>query len=403
MKLHLKQRIDFVIGGFGIICLRPVATALGTLFKRDHTPVVNGSVAVIKMLGGGSLVIGMPALLGLRRTYPGERIILVTTGPVKPFADMLAVFDEIVVVNDTSVPKLIVSGVRLVRKLFRTDTTIDFEVYSRLTTVLATILCARNRINFYLESTFWRERVATHLIFFNRYAGSYHFYESAVATVGAQPIDLVACGLHLAQANEFKFYTPSRDGRVTVMGAPNQVCIAPACSDLGKERMLSGTQWERVLPGLIGTAQEVVILGGPADHHVAESLIQHGTRVVPGISWVNACDGRSLRDSLHVLAGCSRLIAIDSSLLHFARLFGVPTVSFWGPTDPMTRLKGDVPNEHAWYHKLPCSPCVHVAETPPCFGQNHCIEAAVRLSLDEEVDSLMESNFPPPFVRLEIR
>jgi ADP-heptose:LPS heptosyltransferase len=115
--------------------------------------------------------------------------------------------------------------------------------------------------------------------------------------------------------------------------------------------------------------------------------------VLPDIAWVNACDGRSLRDSLHVLAGCARLIAIDSSMLHFSRLFGIPTVSFWGPTAPMTLLK-DAPGlaEEVWYEKVLCSPCIHVAETPPCFGRNICIEAAVRRCCEEDISSIVKAS-----------
>jgi len=124
--------------------------------------------------------------------------------------------------------------------------------------------------------------------------------------------------------------------------------------------------------------------------------------VLPELDWVNACDGRTLRDSLQVLAGCSRLIAIDSSILHFGRLFGIPTVSFWGPTDPMTRLKEvALAGEAVWYEKVLCSPCVHVAETPPCSGRNLCIEAAVRRCCGEEVDSIAKASYLLPFTKIK--
>jgi hypothetical protein len=41
----------------------------------------------------------------------------------------------------------------------------------------------------------------------------------------------------------------------------------------------------------------------------------------------------------------------------------------------MTRLKYN-PDlvERVHYHKVPCSPCIHVAEDPPCHGKNICIQ-----------------------------
>ena len=224
-----------------------------------------------------------------------------------------------------------------------------------------------------------------------------------MGAVGVAPVSLFECAVHVALSNGIEVHDrPRDDGRVTVQQSSGRVCIAPACSELGEERRLNGVQWERVLARLICDAKEVVVLGGPADAHIADLLIRHGQRVTSGIAWVNACDGRTLAESLHLLAGCSRLIAIDSSLLHFGRLFGIPTVSFWGPTHPMTRLKNSpAATEEVWYEKVPCSPCMHVGEAPPCFGRNICIEAAVRRFCGEDIASIATSPHPPPFVRLE--
>jgi ADP-heptose:LPS heptosyltransferase len=87
------------------------------------------------------------------------------------------------------------------------------------------------------------------------------------------------------------------------------------------------------------------------------------------------------------LAEVDELICIDSALLHYARLLGIPTISFWGPTDPASRLReSDVNRDEIHYHKLPCSPCVHVAQEPPCRGDNVCMRFAV------DPDRVMEAN-----------
>jgi hypothetical protein len=52
-------------------------------------------------------------------------------------------------------------------------------------------------------------------------------------------------------------------------------------------------------------------------------------------------------------------------------------ISFWGPTDPVTRLQEfadvDVATE-VYYPKTPCSPCLHMAEPPSCEGENICFK-----------------------------
>src|SRR5436853_6466300 len=122
MRLATKQRLDYVLGGIGIFVLRPLTVALGRLLGRDHTLAVKDKVAFIKMLGGGSLVIALPALLGFRRKHADARLLLVTTNAVKAFADAIGVFDEVIVVDDRSAASLLKSSARVLRKLFRIDT-----------------------------------------------------------------------------------------------------------------------------------------------------------------------------------------------------------------------------------------------------------------------------------------
>ena len=86
MNLRRKQRIDWVLGGVLIVLLRPAVLLLGRLLRRDHTLRAGARVSVFKLLGGGSLVIAFPALLGLRRRYPNSELSLLCTPAVVPFA-----------------------------------------------------------------------------------------------------------------------------------------------------------------------------------------------------------------------------------------------------------------------------------------------------------------------------
>jgi ADP-heptose:LPS heptosyltransferase len=103
----------------------------------------------------------------------------------------------------------------------------------------------------------------------------------------------------------------------------------------------------------------------------------------------NVC-GLELPKSLARLAACRECWAIDSALLHYARLFGLRSVSFWGPTAPRTLLKPAPIDEEVHYAEVACSPCVHAAESPPCAGHNLCMTALVR-ALDPEE----EAELPP--------
>src|SRR5689334_14094450 len=177
MHLRTQRLIDNYVGGFAIAVLRPATMLLGVLLRRNHELRVGNEVVWVKMLGGGSLVLAMPMLLGFRRAHPNVRMVLVTTPAVKAFAELLGVFDEYRVIDTASVFGLIRTAFMAWFRTLRADCIVDLEVHSRLTTVFATLTMARNRVAFWLEDIFWRRGLASHLVFFNGSSGSFYFYD----------------------------------------------------------------------------------------------------------------------------------------------------------------------------------------------------------------------------------
>src|SRR5205807_7544674 len=86
MTVADKQRVDRIFGPWLIVLLRPLAQLAGKLLGRDHSSAPRGEIVFIKLLGGGSLLIALPALLGVRRRYPNLSLTLVCGSPVAPFA-----------------------------------------------------------------------------------------------------------------------------------------------------------------------------------------------------------------------------------------------------------------------------------------------------------------------------
>lgn len=367
MHLRTQKRVDKYAGGLAIALLRPVTILLGVLLRRDHRLAVRDSIVWVKMVGGGSVLLAMPMLLGLRRAFPHAKMVLVTTPAVRPFAELTGAFDEYRVIDDRGALPLMRSALVAWFRTVRADCIVDLEVYSRLTTVFATATMARNRVAFWLEDIFWRRGLASHLVFFNRASGSYLFYDR-IADLFDAPIAsreecrtalLLACGLAEPLAVD-----------------PGRVCIGFACSELGRERMLTPGQWvvafrEHLRPG----HRSAVFLGGAADRAYADRIIDEVRRHFPGVALQNACGELSLRQSAALLLQSAEFWGIDSGLLHCARIAGLRCVSYWGPTAPTTRLREDgAIHEDVHYRKIACSPCVHVTEEPPCRGDNRCIQ-----------------------------
>jgi len=370
MNLRIRLLLDFYFGGFLHAILRIPTILLGKLMGRNHDLTACRNIAVMKLLGGGSLVIAYPALLALKRLPHVDKLILVTTPAIRPFGETLGVFDEIVLVREGSLLHLAIDSLAAIRRLFRYDAIVDLEIHSRLTTVFSLITCARNRVGFFTSISFWRRGISTHLLFCNVSNGIYYSYDQVAEIFGTTPVSEQDC------RETFR-------SRLNLTGpdtSETHLAIAPTCSGLSRERMLEPAEWvlilEKRLSKFSGNVR-IHLMGGPADMAVLNNMRElFATRL--HLDVVNHAGKLKLAESVTMLAGMTEVLCIDSALLHFSRLLGMPTVSYWGPTDPrvLARPRSDNQLDEIHYMKLPCSPCIHVSHQPPCKGNNICMRLA---------------------------
>src|ERR1041384_1095257 len=121
MRLKTQRFVDNYVGRLGIAVLRPMAKVLGVVLHRNHDLTAGEEVVWIKMLGGGSLLLAMPMLLGFRRAHPGTRMVLITTPAVKPFAELLGVFDEYRIMDSRGLFRLLASSIGVMLKTLRSE------------------------------------------------------------------------------------------------------------------------------------------------------------------------------------------------------------------------------------------------------------------------------------------
>jgi ADP-heptose:LPS heptosyltransferase len=373
MTVRCKLALDYYLGSLLHVLLTGPTRLLGLLLQRDHDLSHCSSVTFIKMLGGGSLVIAYPSLIALRNCPRIKTLRLVTTPAIRPFAEILGIFDEIIVIRETSLAVMVFDSIRALWKLFRCDAVVDLEVHSRFSTVFSLLTCARNRVGFYTSFVYWRKGSSTHLIFCNPSSSIHYFYDQIASLFGGiiPHVD--------AFREAFTSQLPQAAERA-LTGA-KRVAIAPCCSDLGKERQLTAGEWlailrDRMRIGQFDRSAEIYLMGSPSDRNFLNTLADLICEGLPGVKAHNLAGRTTLAESVAWLQQMNLLFCIDSAMLHFGRLIGVTTISYWGPTSPATRLRPDmVPAEEVFYRPIPCSPCVHVTESPPCNGASACMRS----------------------------
>jgi ADP-heptose:LPS heptosyltransferase len=377
MKLREKLIIDHYVGGFLHLVLRIPAILLGKILRRNHDLTQCREIAILKLLGGGSLVIAFPALLALKR-LPNLRKLTLITGPaIAPFGKLLGIFDEIVVIReDAGLLTLGIDSLKALQKLYRHDAIIDLEIHSRLTTVFALLTLARNRVGFFTTISFWRRHLNTHLLFCNVSNGIYHFYDQLATIFGTTAVEVGEC--------DRQFRSTLGTWKFEGEGDPCRIALAPACSGLSRERMLRNEDWVGIVEKRLARlapdrAVEMYLLGAPADRAEFEQLKAIlDVRFSPRVTVINQAGKTKLNESVQIVAAVNEILCIDSALLHFSRLLQRPTVSFWGPTDPSTLMRPSEPSfDEIHYVRIPCSPCVHHSLQAPCKGNNICMRLAV--------------------------
>lgn len=366
MTFQTKRRIDYWVGGFLLALLFAPVRLLGMLLRRDHTLVQRKGCAVIKLVGAGSLFLAMPSMLEIRQRFPAGRFYLVGSPAVVKVAREFGWFDEYWTIDDSSIRRLIVSALQVLWRMGRrADHLIDLEVHSRFTTLLTVLSAVRNRIGFVDEIVFWRRGFYTHMTFFNVHGPVYVFYDLLAKWYGVDTVSVTAFN------DRFRRLAMAAPLPPGIAPASPFIAIGHACSDLSRERLLRPDEWKRLLRPMLLAGHEIVLLGGPADIAAADAIIAE-----LGFGR-NLCGQLSIVQSAKMIARASVYYGIDSMLLHLARALSVPTVSVFGPTDPSILLRPLGQRERVAFARLPCAPCIHVNETPPCQGQRTCMALAL--------------------------
>ena len=383
MQFRLIRLFDHILGSLLFFAAVPLCLLVEKLTptRRQANP---RRIVVLKLHGGGSLLMAMPALLGLRRTYPQANIMLVGTQETRKFAELTGVFDDYRMVDTGSAGDLIKTGLKALMASRRSDILLDFEPHSTLAAVFAPFTMAARRIGFIQAGQYRRARSYTHPIYFNLNAPVYVFYEQAVSLLNAEPATAEACRDALREGNQTFTSILKRDH-------PKPWVYASAfTSSLSPERMLPAPLWLKKLEERLGkdTAFTLVVGGGPAETAMATAFAARVQKTFAAATVIQTCGVRNLREAMADIDQVDEFWGVDSGPLHIARILGKKSVSFWGPSNPAYRLR-PVPGleEDIFYRALPCSPCVHLGDTSPCKGDNQCMK------------KLFSNDLPAPITR----
>ncbi|MDR3450159.1 MAG: glycosyltransferase family 9 protein [Alphaproteobacteria bacterium] len=372
MSFALLRSLDRWLGAF-FLYLLALPMRLVALLPRRHE--ARPRYVFLKLKGGGSLIIALPMLLGLRRKHPEAEFILVCAREARIYAELTGIFDRLLLIDDSSLACLIASGWRALHRAFRASLCIDLEPNSLLAGVFTMLSAARQRIGLVRPEMPMRAAAYTSALPINPAAPIYIYYDQIAATLNAP---LAAAGD--CRAPLLSHLPPPPAGKL-----PGRTLgIVAFTSDFAPERMMPAATWAALLKKEKEIPARLYIFGSKDNRAAAQILADALRPALPACEIIDISGSYSLAQSAAMLAACDEIWAVDSGLLHMTRALGVPNRSFWGPTMPSQRLRPiDGLREEARYRPFICSPCVQASGQPPCGGHNLCM-----ISMAEENPNL---------------
>jgi len=193
------------------------------------------------------------------------------------------------------------------------------------------------------------------------------------------PVSVKPTDEHLAAVDQ-KLRDFGWDGKRTLVG------VNVNASDLALGRRWPVERFAELVDDLAADGCFVCLTGAPGERDfVAECF----DRLQPASqrAVVNAAGELSLFEFIALLCRLRLFITNDSGPMILAVLADCPSVSLWGPGDPLM-FGGAAPRHTYLYSGYPCSPCMYVPMTDAGYFCNHEFPCVPTITLDQVRDEV---------------
>ena len=406
MGIDALRLLDRILG-VPLCWLFTVARRLVRLTQPESRLPAPRRVLIIKLSEMGSTVLAYPALNELKQRIPGVELFFLVFKNNAAIVDALSLVPagNIITVDYGSPGRLLPSGLQAMRRLFKSgiDTTIDMDLFSRFTALIAFFVCRGNRVGFhrYNDEGLYRGDLLTHRVAYSPHVHTSAAFIALVRTLFEKPDDepyyrgrIDPEDLTLPQ------YTPSPQdvknvweklaaAGVTRGEGRTIVLINPNSSDIFPLRKWPLPYFAELCKRLLQElpACRLVVTGVAAERADARYILEH----VQDPRCADFTGKTSFGELLALYSIAAMMVTNDSGPAHFASLLSLPTIVLFGPETP--RLYGPLGSRHKdLYSDFACSPCVSVynGKKSSCTD-NRCLKSILPDQVLQEALALVEN------------
>ncbi len=351
------------------------ARLLGKILHRDHSlsPAGTREIIVGKLVGMGSILQATPLLRALKKQFPEARLTFLTLESNRGLVSRLEHVDELLCLDDRRPGIFFLTTLRALAQIIRRrpDHYFDLEVYSGFTSLLSLFSLARNRLGFCRHSSRFKRGLFTHLVYFNTRMAVRRLYLQlgCVAGVPADAPEQLG-GIRIEPAE--RAAVREKLARLGLPPGRPFVLVNPNASDLLIERRWPEAHVVGAVTRLVRAGQSVVLMGGPSETAHVQTICAQLPAETQGRVF-NVAGQLSLGEAFALIEAAACVLTNDTGPMHMAFALERPTVCLFGPVDP-AHYGMTAANIVTLSAPVPCSPCVHEIDEPPCRGNNVCMQ-----------------------------
>ena len=378
-SLDFKIKIDRILFGALAYILDRMAFFLGRFLNINHSITKENvkNVVIAKYLGLGSIVRSQVIIEDIKTVFPNAKIYYLTSKKNKAIFDIMRNVDKVFTIDDAGIISMAFSTFNLIKNLLKikVDIFMDLEVYSRYSTCISIMSCARNRYGFFRHDIHWHIGVYTHMLYFNNQKNISEIYlqlSKYLTRSDNNYKSLPSFNFREDNKKEVEDYflkNLKRKEKDLYIG------INANASELALERRYPPAYFTELIENLLNIKNVYVFLiGSPSERQYLEEEIYNKLNAKNRDKVFLTAGLFSLNGSIYLLSKFDLFITTDSGPLHFAYAQNINIISIWGPCSHFHYGIKNYKNDIAINTNAYCSPCIHLTIRPPCRGHNICLQ-----------------------------
>ncbi len=352
MDIGLMRSVDRYLG-IPLCWLTGMASRI--LHRRTPSPDRIRTILVMKFFGMGSILLAMPFLFSLRKSFPLVRIVFVSFDRNRELLERLPYGLEVRTVSTETTVSFIRDTLAVLRFLRGAgiDVVCDLEFFSKFSTLLSTLTGARTRIGYELP-TFWRRTNLTHPVPFDRSAHVADIFLRQSAALGIPTEEL-----HIVRLDATPVENRSMTWKLGLeAGDVDVITMNINAGKTSLERRWEPANFAAVAKALLADSPQrrFFLIGSADERPYNDALLRDHPHLAP---WLKNCAGQlTYGELIALLQRSSVIITNDSGPMHLAAACGTPIVALFGPEAP--EFYGPRGSARLLYKGIECSPCLNI-------------------------------------------